>query len=107
MSPKKQSKKRPAANKSEGDASAAEVFLVRQHDIDVPKVLPLIGIENSVIFPFMIAPVVLSPDHDKSLIDDVLRGDRLLGAFLKKKPSYLLAQPALGDCGHNHHPEHH
>jgi ATP-dependent Lon protease len=53
--------------------------------LQLPSRLPVIAIDNSVLFPFMIAPIVVSQEHDKALIDDVLKADRLVGVFLKKQ----------------------
>ncbi len=53
--------------------------------LQLPSRLPIIAIDNSVLFPFMIAPIVVSQEHDKALIDDVLKADRLVGVFLKKQ----------------------
>lgn len=53
---------------------------------EVPEVLPILGLDNFVIFPFMIAPLIVTEDASKKLIDDVLLGDRTLGIFARKPP---------------------
>jgi ATP-dependent Lon protease len=56
---------------------------------DVPEVLPILGLDNFVIFPFMIAPLIVTEERSKKLIDDALLGDRALGIFARR--------PAEGD----------
>ena len=55
-------------------------------DIPLPESLPLIGLDSFVLFPFMIAPMMIGQINTKKMVDDVLRGERLVGVFLKKKP---------------------
>jgi ATP-dependent Lon protease len=55
-------------------------------DIPLPESLPLIGLDSFVLFPFMIAPMMIGQLNTKKMVDDVLRGERLVGVFLKKKP---------------------
>ncbi len=56
---------------------------------EVPEVLPILGLDNFVIFPFMIAPLIVTEETSKKLVDEVLLGDRTLGIFARK--------PAEGD----------
>ncbi|NQU42074.1 LON peptidase substrate-binding domain-containing protein, partial [bacterium] len=53
-------------------------------DIVIPESLPLLGLDNFVLFPFMIAPMIVGQENTKKKIDDALRGERLVGVFLKK-----------------------
>jgi ATP-dependent Lon protease len=71
----------PAASSPEETATPVNEIEALQ----LPSRLPIIAIDNSVLFPFMIAPIVVSQEHDKALVDDVLKADRLLGVFLKKQ----------------------
>ena len=48
---------------------------------EIPEVLAILPIESMVVYPFMIAPVIVTDEKSKKLIEDALRGDRILGIF--------------------------
>ncbi|MFO7653136.1 MAG: endopeptidase La [Candidatus Krumholzibacteriia bacterium] len=48
------------------------------------KVMPILPISDAVIFPYMMVPLVLSDEKLIKLADDVLAGDKILGAFTQK-----------------------
>ncbi len=52
----------------------------------VPEVLPILGLSDIVIFPGMVAPLLVENAQSIHLIDDVVGGDRLLGLVLQRKP---------------------
>jgi ATP-dependent Lon protease len=52
----------------------------------VPEVLPILGLSDIVIFPGMVAPLLVETSQSIHLIDDVVGGDRLLGVVLQRKP---------------------
>jgi ATP-dependent Lon protease len=52
----------------------------------LPKVLPILGLSDIVIFPGMVAPLLVESAQSIRLIDDVVAGDRFLGLVLQKKP---------------------
>src|SRR5580765_7588473 len=52
----------------------------------LPEVLPVLGLSDIVIFPGMIAPLLVETPQSTKLIDDVVAGDRLLGVVLQRKP---------------------
>src|SRR5215468_1687522 len=52
----------------------------------LPQVLPVLGLSDIVIFPGMIAPLLVETPQSIKLIDDVVGGDRLLGVALQRKP---------------------
>jgi ATP-dependent Lon protease len=65
----------------------------------LPKVLPILGLSDIVIFPGMVAPLLVESAQSIRLIDDVVAGDRFLGLVLQKKPE--LDNPAPEDLwGH-------
>src|SRR3989449_3798053 len=51
----------------------------------LPTVLPILGLSDIVIFPGMVAPLLVDTAQSIRLIDDVVEGDRLLGLVLQKK----------------------
>jgi ATP-dependent Lon protease len=52
----------------------------------LPEILPILGLADIVIFPGMVAPLLVDTAQSIRLIDDVVEGDRLLGLVLQKKP---------------------
>src|SRR5215510_1862580 len=50
-----------------------------------PSVLPVLGLSDIVIFPGMVAPLLVDTAQSIRLIDDVVEGDRLVGLVLQKK----------------------
>jgi ATP-dependent Lon protease len=51
----------------------------------LPSVLPILGLSDIVIFPGMVAPLLVDTVQSTRLIDDVVEGDRLLGLVLQRK----------------------
>jgi len=52
----------------------------------LPQSLPILGLSDIVIFPGMVAPILVETPQSIKLIDDVVAGDRLLGVALQRKP---------------------
>src|SRR5436189_3411205 len=52
----------------------------------LPQTLPILGLSDIVIFPGMVAPLLVETPQSTKLIDDVVAGDRLLGVALQRKP---------------------
>src|SRR5579862_441019 len=52
----------------------------------LPEALPILGLSDIVIFPGMVAPLLVETSQSIHLIDDVVGGDRLLGVVLQRKP---------------------
>src|SRR5438105_6489266 len=65
-----------------------------------PSVLPILGLSDIVIFPGMVAPLLVDTAQSIRLIDDVVEGDRLLGLVLQRKPELDTPTPEeLHDFG--------
>lgn len=52
---------------------------------EIPAILPVLPLEHFVMFPFMIAPIIVGDDKSKLLVDQALGGQRMV-AVLTKKP---------------------
>src|SRR2546423_6213085 len=50
----------------------------------LPDVLPILGLSDLVMFPGMVAPLLVETAQSTKLIDDVVAGDRLLGVVLQR-----------------------
>src|ERR1035441_8842007 len=57
---------------------------VRVSSQSLPEVLPILGLSDIVIFPGMVAPLLVETPQSTKLIDDVVGGDRLLGGVLQR-----------------------
>ncbi len=57
---------------------------VRVSSRSLPEVLPVLGLSDIVIFPGMVAPLLVETAQSTKLIDDVVGGDRLLGVVLQR-----------------------
>ena len=53
---------------------------------DIPTQLPILPLSDVVIFPHMVAPLLVSNPQSIRLIDDVVAGDRLVAVTLQKNP---------------------
>jgi ATP-dependent Lon protease len=61
----------------------------------LPENLPILGLADIVIFPGAVVPLLVETGPSLKLIDDVVSGDRLLGAVLQRKQD--VAEPAPED----------
>ena len=59
----------------------------------MPEVLPILSLEDIVIFPGMIAPLIVESAQSVQLIDDVVAGDRWVGLVLQKKAELKSPNP--------------
>src|SRR5512137_492676 len=50
----------------------------------LPELLPILGLSDIVIFPGMVAPLLVETAQSTKRIDDVVGGDRLLGVVLQR-----------------------
>jgi ATP-dependent Lon protease len=50
----------------------------------LPETLPILGLSDIVIFPGMVAPLLVETPQSTKLIDDVVAGDRLIGVVLQR-----------------------
>src|SRR5437762_2849438 len=59
----------------------------------LPGELAILGLSDIVIFPGMVAPLLVDTPQSIRLIDDVVEGDRLLGLVLQRKPELDSPEP--------------
>lgn len=60
----------------------------------LPELLPVLGLSDIVIFPGMVAPLLVETPQSTKLIDDVVAGDRLLGVALQRNAEAENPTPA-------------
>lgn len=59
----------------------------------LPEQLPILGLSDIVIFPTMVAPLLVENPESIKLVDDVAAGDRMLGVVLQRKPEVVNPAP--------------
>src|SRR2546426_5733449 len=67
-------------------ASGSPEAPARVSTSSLPDLLPILGLSDIVIFPGMVAPLLVETPQSIKLIDDVVGGDRLLGVILQRNP---------------------
>ncbi|MFQ5856583.1 MAG: endopeptidase La [Anaerolineae bacterium] len=53
---------------------------------EIPDVLPILPLRNTVAFPFGVMPIAVGIPRSVQLIQDAVRGDRLIGLVAMKQP---------------------
>jgi ATP-dependent Lon protease len=69
-----------------GTAGTSGEAVARPAPKSLPDILPILGLSDIVMFPGMIAPLLVESAQSTRLIDDVVAGDRLLGLVLQHNP---------------------
>jgi ATP-dependent Lon protease len=52
----------------------------------IPEILPILPIEDAVVFPYDVVPLLVSDKWAVKLVDQVLSGDKMIGTFAMKGP---------------------
>lgn len=71
--------------------------LLKGEQIQIPAELPVLDMENFVLFPLMISPITISHESHKQLISDAVSGNRLVGVFTR--PSDRLEGQEIAPIG--------
>ena len=69
-----------------GTAGTSGEAMARPSSKALPEVLPILGLSDIVIFPGMVAPLLVESVQSTRLIDDVVAGERFLGLVLQRNP---------------------
>ncbi len=75
--------------------AGAEAPSPRPASKSLPSVLPVLGLSDIVVFPGMVAPLLVESSASIRLIDDVVAGDRFLALVLQKRSE--VENPMLED----------
>jgi len=65
------------------------------HSLDVPDVLPVLPLRNTVLFPGVVIPITVGREKSLRLIREVNRGKKLLGTIAQT--DFKLDDPGIGD----------
>ena len=78
-----------------GASATGEAAPATQVSVPIlPDALPILGLSDIVIFPGMVAPLLVETTQSIHLVDDVVGGDRLVGVVLQRKPDAENPLPA-------------
>jgi ATP-dependent Lon protease len=61
--------------------------------LDIPDVLPILPLKEMVVYPFAVAPLGVGKERSIRLIDEVMRGSRLVGLVAQKDATVEQAGP--------------
>lgn len=64
-------------------------------NVDVPDILPILPLRNTVMFPGVVMPITVGRQKSLQLVQEVYRGNRLLGTIAQKDGS--IDDPVQGD----------
>ena len=64
-------------------------------DIEVPEVIPVLSLRNTVLFPGVVLPISIGRPRSIQLIKDAYRTDKIVGTVAQKDPD--LENPGFGD----------
>ncbi|MEP6662407.1 MAG: endopeptidase La [Verrucomicrobiota bacterium] len=70
----------------EGVGDSNESPAIKVWAKSLPENLPILGLSDIVIFPGMVAPLLVETAQSIRLIDDVVAGDRFVGLVLQRNP---------------------
>ncbi len=80
----------------EGESDGEEEQQRRQEDeegLSIPEVLPVLPLKDTVVYPFSVQPLGIGQERSIRLIDDVMRGDRLVVLVAQKEVETEQAGP--------------
>jgi ATP-dependent Lon protease len=75
-------------SRGEGKADGDE-----EERFEVPAVLPILPLKDTVVYPFAVVPLGVGKERSIALIDDVMRGARLVGLVAQKDENVEEAGP--------------
>ena len=64
--------------------SDVEAPLVEPSDVQIPQVLPILPLRETVVFPESMTPLAIGQERSIKLVDDVVAGDRMLALLTSR-----------------------
>lgn len=64
-----------------------------EENLSIPEILPILPLKDAVIYPFSVQPFAVGQERYIRLIDDVMRGNRLVVLVAQKSPEVEHAGP--------------
>ncbi|MBM3823567.1 MAG: endopeptidase La [Verrucomicrobia bacterium] len=78
----------------DSSSSFDTAFTTKASPKSPPSELPILGLSDIVIFPGMVAPLLVESAGSIRLVDDAVAGDRFVGLVLQRKPEVQEPVPA-------------
>jgi ATP-dependent Lon protease len=75
--------------------SELETPLVEVDDVDIPNVLPVLPLRETVVFPESMTPLAIGQERSIRLVDDVVAGDRMIALIASRNPE--VEEPGFDD----------
>ena len=75
--------------------SELEAPLVEPSEVQIPQVLPVLPLRETVVFPESMTPLAIGQERSIKLVDDVVAGDRMLALLTSRDPEQ--ESPGLED----------
>ncbi len=67
--------------------------------IDIPSILPVLAINNGVLFPNMLMPLAISGESWVKMVDDAALSNKMLAVFWRKQPGDTFDLNQIGTVG--------
>jgi ATP-dependent Lon protease len=77
----------------EPEAATERAEEAEEPGLEIPDVLPILPLKETVVYPFSVTPLGVGKERSVRLIDEVMRGNRLIGLVAQKDPSVEQAGP--------------
>jgi ATP-dependent Lon protease len=87
---------KPPSSDDEREEPASGADEREEPALDIPDVLPILPLRDTVVYPFAVVPLAVGKERSISLIDDAMRGPRLVGLVAQKNAETEQAGP--DDC---------
>ena len=87
------SQQNPASSNNEQELAEPEQGGEEDEHLTIPDVLPVLPLKDTVIYPFAVQPLGVGQERSIRLIDDVMRGNRLVVLVAQKSAEIEQAGP--------------
>ncbi|HEY4387272.1 MAG TPA: LON peptidase substrate-binding domain-containing protein, partial [Ktedonobacteraceae bacterium] len=77
----------------ENEALSGEADSEQEEHLSIPETLPVLPLKETVVYPFSVQPLGVGQERSIRLIDDVMRGDRLVVLVAQKSADIEQAGP--------------
>ncbi len=81
------------AFRSDGEAKDDDDDEQDEEPLNIPEILPVLPLKDTVVYPFAVQPLGVGQERSIRLIDDVMRGDRMVTLVAQKSTDMEQAGP--------------
>ena len=69
------------------DNSSLEEFAPADQAVDIPEMLPILPLRDTVLFPNSFMPLAVARESSVTLVDDAMSAGKVIGVFTQREPS--------------------